>query len=105
MLEIVPCHTPVAFEQLLASVHEPNCWCRTIHLCHSRSLRRGSRAESSRAYDAIQLACALALREDVLAVQHQVAEPHDFLFVSADLVLLTIARAEGFGSENPNNYA
>jgi hypothetical protein len=28
-----------------------------------------------------------------------------FLFVTADFVLLTIARAEGFSSENPSNFA
>ncbi len=63
------------------------------------------RSHRLRAYDAIQLACALAVREDVLVAQPPDAEPPDFLFVSADLGLLTIARAEGFGSENPNNYA
>jgi hypothetical protein len=61
--------------------------------------------ESSRAYDAVQLACALAVREDVLVAQPPEAEPPDVLFVSADLGLLTIARAEGFSTENPNNYA
>jgi hypothetical protein len=63
------------------------------------------RSHRLRAYDAVQLACALAVREDVLAAQPPDAEPPDFLFVSADLGLLTIARAEGFSSENPNNYA
>jgi len=63
------------------------------------------RSHRLRAYDAVQLACALAVREDVLAAQPPDAEPPDFLFVSADLGLLTIARAEGFRSENPNNYS
>ncbi len=63
------------------------------------------RSHRLRAYDAVQLACALAVREDVLVAQSSDAEPPDFLFVSADLGLLTIARSEGFGIENPNNYA
>ena len=63
------------------------------------------RSHRLRAYDAVQLACALAVREDVLVDQSTDAEPPDILFVSADLGLLTIARAVGFSSENPNNYA
>jgi hypothetical protein len=63
------------------------------------------RTHRLRAYDAVQLACALAVHEDVLASQPPDAEPPDFLFVSADLGLLAIAHAEGFSSENPNNYA
>jgi predicted nucleic acid-binding protein len=58
-----------------------------------------------RAYDAVQLACAMAVREDVLVAQSPDTEQPDFLFVSADFGLLTIARAEGFSSENPNNFA
>ena len=64
------------------------------NLCRSHRLR---------AYDAVQLACALAVREDVF--QAQGAQPPDFVFVSADLGLLTIARAEGLSSENPNTSA
>ena len=52
-----------------------------------------------RAYDAVQLACTLALREDTLA--HQVSEP---IFVCADGGLLDIAAAIGLRVENPNNY-
>lgn len=63
------------------------------------------RTHRLRAYDAIQLACALAVREDVFATQPSEAQLHELLFVSADLGLLAIARAEGFGIENPNNYA
>lgn len=63
------------------------------------------RSHRLRAYDAVQLACALAVHEDVLAAQPPDAEPPDLFFVSADLGLLTIARAEGFSSENPNNYS
>ena len=66
------------------------------NLCRSHRLR---------AYDAIQLACALAVCEDVLVAQPPEAELPDFLFVSADLGLLTIARAEELSIENPNNYS
>ncbi len=34
-----------------------------------------------------------------------IVKPPDVLFVSADLGLLAIARAEGLRSENPNTYA
>ncbi len=64
------------------------------NLCRSHRLR---------AYDAIQLACAIAVREDSLVNQPSETEPPDFMFVSADLGLLTIALAEGFSIENPNN--
>jgi uncharacterized protein len=63
------------------------------------------RSHRLRAYDAIQLACALAVRENVLSAQPSEAESPDFIFVSADLGLLTIALAEGFSIENPNNYS
>jgi uncharacterized protein len=66
------------------------------NLCRSHQLR---------AYDAIQLACALAVREDLLEAHPPDSEPPDYIFVSADLGLLTIARSEGFRSENPNNYS
>jgi uncharacterized protein len=57
------------------------------------------RSHRLRAYDAVQLACTLALREDTLA--HQVSEP---IFVCADVGLLDIAAAVGLRVENPNNY-
>lgn len=63
------------------------------------------RSHRLRAYDAIQLACAIAVRVDTLAAQPPEAEPPDLLFVSADLGLLTIALVEGFSVVNPNNYA
>nr|HET6901002.1 hypothetical protein [Ktedonobacteraceae bacterium] len=63
------------------------------------------RTHRLRAYDAIQLACAFAVQEDFFATQPSEAQLHELLFVSADLGLLTIAQAEGFGIENPNNYA
>ena len=61
------------------------------NLCRSHKLR---------AYDAIQLACALDLRSDALA--NQVVAP---IFVCADFELLGIAAKEGLKVENPNNYS
>lgn len=52
-----------------------------------------------RAYDAVQLACTLALREYTRA--NQVAE---LIFVCADIGLLDIASAAGLLVENPNTY-
>ena len=52
-----------------------------------------------RAYDAVQLACILALRQYTLA--NQAPEP---IFVCADVGLLDIAGVEGLQGENPNNY-
>jgi predicted nucleic acid-binding protein len=53
-----------------------------------------------RAYDAIQLACVLALRQYTLV--NQAPAP---IFVCADRGLLDIAGVEGLLAENPNNYA
>lgn len=52
-----------------------------------------------RAYDAIQLACALGLRERALA--HHFPVP---IFMCADHNLLAIAREAGLEIENPNQY-
>ena len=52
-----------------------------------------------RAYDAVQLACALDLREQTRA--NKLPDP---IFVCADNNLLSIASAEGFDIDNPNNY-
>jgi predicted nucleic acid-binding protein len=52
-----------------------------------------------RAYDAVQLACALTRRDDDMAAGQ--APP---IFVSADANLLAVARTEGFAVENPNDY-
>ena len=60
------------------------------NLCRSYRLR---------AYDAVQLARALGLRERALA--HQVPVP---IFMCADLNLLAIARQEGLGIQNPDEY-
>jgi predicted nucleic acid-binding protein len=58
------------------------------------------RSHRLRAYDAVQLACTLALRE--YAQAHHVSS--ELLFVSADVGLLAIARAVGLRGENPNDY-
>lgn len=42
---------------------------------------------------------------DAFASQPPEAEPPDVIFVSADRGLLTLALAEGFNVEDPNNYA
>jgi predicted nucleic acid-binding protein len=52
-----------------------------------------------RAYDAVQLACSLALREDALVNQAPLP-----IFVCADMGLLDVAGIEGLQVENPNNY-
>jgi predicted nucleic acid-binding protein len=58
-----------------------------------------------RAYDAVQLACAKAVHEDALAAQSPEEDPLNFIFVSADVGLLIIAKAEKLNTENPNNYS
>ncbi len=63
------------------------------------------RTHRLRAYDAIQLACAIAVREDASEVQSYEVESPNVIFVSADNGLLKTALAEGFNIENPNNYA
>lgn len=74
-----------------------NIWPVTIDLYTSAGdLCRSHRL---RAYDAIQLACALALRQYTLANQAPEA-----IFVCADVGLLDIAGVEGLQIENPNNY-
>ena len=50
-----------------------------------------------RAYDAVQLACALEVRDILAALEIQAPT-----FVSADAELLNIADAEGLSIENPN---
>jgi predicted nucleic acid-binding protein len=57
------------------------------------------RAHPLRAYDAVQLGCALTRRDDDLAAGHPAPT-----FVCADAGLLTIAQAEGFTVENPNAF-
>jgi len=57
------------------------------------------RSHRLRAYDAVQLAGVLALRQYTLA--NQAPEP---IFVCADAGLLDIASVEGLQVENPSNY-
>jgi predicted nucleic acid-binding protein len=52
-----------------------------------------------RAYDAVQLACALSLRDEAAANE----DPKP-IFVCADNNLINIAGAEGFSTQNPNSY-
>jgi predicted nucleic acid-binding protein len=52
-----------------------------------------------RAYDSVQLACALGLRDKARIRQARVP-----IFVCADSNLLTIAAAEGLSVQNPNIY-
>lgn len=56
------------------------------------------RPHNLRAYDAIQLACALTARDRLAALG---LSP---IFVCADSLLLGFATAEGLGVENPNTY-
>jgi predicted nucleic acid-binding protein len=51
------------------------------------------------AYDAVQLACVLALRK--FAQENDAPEP---IFICADVNLMNNAYAEGLSIENPNNY-
>lgn len=55
-------------------------------------------AHNLRAYDAIQLACALTLSDRLAALQ---VSP---TFVCADNDLLRVALSEGLSVENPNTY-
>lgn len=57
------------------------------------------RTHRLRAYDAMQLACALDLRDESNKMQAP-----ELIFVCADLALLDIAGTEGLRTENPNNH-
>lgn len=57
------------------------------------------RVHQLRAYDAVQLACVLDLRDET-----RIQQAPDPIFVCADNNLLAIALAEGLQVENPNNY-
>jgi hypothetical protein len=52
-----------------------------------------------RGYDAVHLACALALNRPLIE-----NEMPPLIFVSADIDLLDAARAESLPTENPNDY-
>ena len=58
-----------------------------------------SRIHKLRAYDAIQLVCALEASDRLVALGRTAP-----IFVSADTDLLSIAQAEGFDVENPNDH-
>lgn len=58
------------------------------------------RSHRLRAYDAVQLACVLAVREYARA--NEAPEP---IFVCADLALLNVATTEGLSIENPSNHS
>src|SRR6266567_2752667 len=74
-----------------------NIWPVTTDLYHTAGdLCRSHRL---RAYDAVQLACVLALRQYTSA--NQAPEP---IFVCADTDLLDVAGVEGLQAENPNTY-
>ena len=64
---------------------------RAAALCRKHPLR---------AYDAVQLACALAWRDDALAISQPAP-----IFVCADHALLGAAALEGFAIENPSLHA
>lgn len=55
------------------------------------------RVHRLRTYDAVQLACALAVRDKLAAIGAQAP-----VFVSADNDLLDIAQNEGLSIKNPN---
>jgi uncharacterized protein len=57
------------------------------------------RSHPLRAYDAVQLACALDLGNEMLA--HHMVGP---IFVCADSNLLRVAATEGLNIENPQSY-
>lgn len=84
------------FNRLVASEYVIVHTSRAI-LTHAAAL---CRLHPLRAYDAVQLASALARRDDDLAS----GQPSIPTFACADAVLLSIAAAEGLTIANPNNY-
>jgi len=58
------------------------------------------RTHPLRAYDAVQLACALNRRRETLA--NQISPP---IFVCADKKLAEFASTEGLATDNPENYS
>lgn len=83
------------FNRLVASEYVIIHTSRTI-LTHAATL---CRTHPLRAYDAVQLASALARRHDDRASGQPVPA-----FVCADAILLSVAAAEGLAIENPHNY-
>lgn len=74
-----------------------NIWPVTTDLYHAAGDL--CRSHPLRAYDAIQLACVLALRQ--YTSTNQAPEP---VFVCADTGLLDVAGVEGLQAEDPNTY-
>ena len=64
------------------------------------SATRLAKKNSLRAYDAIQLACAINFRETIILNESK----SDIFFVVADDALEKAANAEGFKTINPNIY-
>jgi hypothetical protein len=58
-----------------------------------------TRRQRLRGYDAVHLACALALNEPLV----DSGQP-PFIFVAADENLLATATAEGLATDNPNDH-
>jgi len=71
----------------------------TVQVTNALCIQAGTlcQAHRLRAYDAVQLACALAYRQRALS--HHLPAP---IFVSADAQLLSFATTEGLVTENPN---
>lgn len=74
-----------------------NIWPVTTELYHAAGDL--CRSHPLRAYDAVQLACVLALRQ--YTSTNQAPEP---IFVCADTDLLDVAGVEGLQAEDPNTY-
>lgn len=58
------------------------------------------RTHRLRAYDAVQLACALSLRDRSVSIALGLSP----IFVTADVTLLGFAAVEGLATDNPHNY-
>jgi uncharacterized protein len=80
--------------------HRPKLY-STIQVTNTLCTQAGTLCQTHRlrAYDAIQLASALAYRQQAFS-QH-ISAP---IFVSADVQLLSFAAAEGLITENPNTH-
>ena len=74
---------------------------KTVKVKETTYERAGNlcRIHQLRAYDAIQLTCALVANQKLKARNQP-----SLIFLSSDNKLLEIARAEGFQTDNPNNH-
>jgi predicted nucleic acid-binding protein len=81
--------------------HDTSLDYSAIHVTRAIYIRAGDLciARPLRAYDAIQLACALTARDDALSAH---VDPP--IFVSADTDLLAAAATEGLVTDNPANH-